>query len=237
MAARNAGVPFCEYLWGGAIPTVSIVGASHPECHPLFMTILLIAAAFGYVGYSDLHKRGGVVALAAEGSCGKRADLVLLAMRALSNLSMTTLALAGVLNVGTYHVEHNWAAAGFYVTNVAHTLVLWRMQYVAARPIAARRASLSPAALERVLSFEERWCLRARESTLKDTMCVLWAIGTVGAAYVLRLTFTNMVWQSWFSRAAILEWVTTELVNTSVFMHAADHYRLCRMKERLTEKR
>ena len=113
MAARNAGVPFCEYLWGGAIPTVSIVGASHPECHPLFMTILLIAAAFGYVGYSDLHKRGGVVALAAEGSCGKRADLVLLAMRALSNLSMTTLALAGVLNVGTYHVEHNWAAAGF----------------------------------------------------------------------------------------------------------------------------
>ena len=87
------------------------------------------------------------------------------------------------------------------------------------------------------LSFEERWCLRARESTLKDTMCVLWAIGTVGAAYVLRLTFTNMVWQSWFSRAAILEWVTTELVNTSVFMHAADHYRLCRMKERLTEKR
>ncbi len=46
-----------------------------------------------------------------------------------------------------------------------------------------------------------------------------------------------MVWQSWFSRAAILEWVTTELVNTSVFMHAADHYRLCRMKERLTEKR
>ena len=133
--------------------------------------------------------------------------------------------------------DHKAAAAGFYVTNIAHTLVLWRMQYVAARPIAARRASLSPAALERVLSFEERWCLRARESTLKDTMCVLWAIGTVGAAYVLRLTFTNMVWQSWFSRAAILEWVTTELVNTSVFMHAADHYRLCRMKERLTEKR
>lgn len=234
--ARAAGVKFCSYRWDGAIPTVSIVGADPDLCHPLFRASLLVASTFGAVGYRDLHAKGGVAYIAAHASSstaerGRRANASLLA---LAWASMVCLALAGVINVTHFNAAHNGCALGFYVTNSGHTWALWRMQRVAAHRTRRRLGDAPP-------SLAGRWCLqvdpkahRPGSSSLKEWMAILWTMCFGGALVVLGQVFAPVSWATWFSSAAVLEWLATELVNTSVLIHYFDMRQLRLLEAKLS---
>jgi len=197
-------VTYCEYVWRGAVPTISFTGALFPE-YWIFSWSLLIAFAFGWVGYNELHDHVRQQRRRMRPSPLFVDERI---MRWTARGSMIALVCTALTSVAEFPEVHNLVAASFYLLSITHTSQYWAHQYVLAVPstVSWRQA------FELLRNAERR-------HRLKALICCIFGGVTMSGPVVFSLIPLRQLQRFY---GPVLEWLLTQLVNTAVILHAYD---------------